>query len=476
MKRQLSIVVFFASLGTVILVMIFAAIGMMTYGLSAQNKLQANFINRTSTADTILANLYEMEECFESVQRGQESENGVSYQESCDRLEANLSYYKTLCADSQTTLDYVRRLHNFNLYQQKQLLEVKNGILEGYRVFLYISRGLDLHQQQTLEMAQTDMLLARGAYEKASEQLSRRIFTVMLVLAAGAVLTGAMMIRFYLDIKMILHHMVLYFRKLGKCDWDAPDLQTSRYREFDLISQTANHMKLTIKDFIREIQRQSELEKQLNEERLINEQQHNKLISAQLSALRAQVNPHFLFNALNMIGITALVGKSETVMQLVEATGKILRYSLYHQKALTPLKEELEIVEQYLFLQKCRFKEAVESEIHNDLDEEEILIPTMSVQPIVENCFKHGFGNKKRLHIHISITGEEELISICVRDDGVGFASDADARTENSGIGLNNIRERLELMYGAGQAELRIESELDVYSSVTLTIPRRETA
>lgn len=134
-----------------------------------------------------------------------------------------------------------------------------------------------------------------------------------------------------------------------------------------------------------------------------------------MAALRAQVNPHFLFNSLNTIGVTALVGDSKMVMQMVEATGKILRYSLYHQELMTNLDDELDVVLQYLFLQKCRFGEAVRSEIQNDFEGEEIEIPTMSIQPIVENCFKHGFGNKEKLNIHITITQEDNSILISVR-------------------------------------------------------------
>ena len=196
------------------------------------------------------------------------------------------------------------------------------------------------------------------------------------------------------------------------------------------------------------------------------------MIAAQLSALRAQVNPHFLFNSLNLIGVTALIGDSKIVMQMVEATGRILRYSLYHQERMTALDEELEIVEQYLFLQKCRFNDAIEAEIHNDLEGEDIQIPTMSIQPIVENCFKHGFGNRKSLHIHISVTWEENKVSISVTDNGVGFEPEKVLKKEWGGIGLSNIQKRLELLYGPEEAKMEIASIPGISSSVTLLIPQ----
>ena len=151
-------------------------------------------------------------------------------------------------------------------------------------------------------------------------------------------------------------------------------MKETAYRELTLITQTANRMKEKIKQSIEEIQNQAMLEKQLAEEKLVNEQQRSMVVAAQMAALRAQVNPHFLFNSLNTIGVTALVGDSKMVMQMVEATGKILRYSLYHQELMTNLDDELDVVLQYLFLQKCRFGEAVRSEIQNDFEGEEIEI------------------------------------------------------------------------------------------------------
>jgi sensor histidine kinase YesM len=300
-----------------------------------------------------------------------------------------------------------------------------------------------------------------------------------MILAAVAfgtfvVVMGAVLTWFSVITKQTLYAITEYFNRLAESDWDTPDLNTPPYREFSLISQTANRMKKEIRNSITEIENRAKLEKQLSEERLINEKQKRMLVSAQMSALRAQVNPHFLFNSLNLIGVTALVGDSKTVMQMVEATGKILRYSLYHQESMTTLDEELEIVLQYLFLQKSRFGDKVKTEIYNELEGEKILIPTMSIQAIVENCFKHGFGNKKSLYIHISVICDDENISICVMDDGVGFVPEQKLDENKGGIGLSNIKKRMELLYGKENAGIDIESEPGKYTSVTLRIPVKE--
>lgn len=474
MKRQSGIMSFFSSLGASVLLMAIAVICTMVYGISVQSRLQEQFITRTAAVDAILADLYEMERSFGVFSRDWTETGFGEYGENCEKLTGDLAEYREYCQDAPATLDYIRRLNNFNVYQQERIRKAMDGEASFYETVLYVDGGLNMHQQQALEMAKTDMLYARDRYEADFKNVSRWMFLISGAFAVAALIMGGLLVRFSIVTKRALDGMMEYFNRLAARDWEAPDLKESQYREFTLISQTANRMKQEIKNYIKEIEKQVKLEKQLNEERLINERQHTMLISAQMSALRAQVNPHFLFNSLNLIGVTALVGKSEHVMQLVEATGNILRYSLYQKELTTPLDEELDIVHQYLYLQKCRFGDAVKSEIHNELEGEEIQIPTMSIQPVVENCFKHGFGNKENLSIHISVTKEEdELVAVCVTDDGVGFDITGIRSESDSGIGLGNIRRRLELMYGTGRKWMEIESEPGVYSSVTILIPQK---
>ncbi len=474
MKKQSGIMGFFSSLGAAVLLMAVAVTGTMVYGLSVQSQLQEQFITRTAAVDTILEDLHEMERVFGLFAREWSEEGFEHYRTACETLTGDLEDYREYCQDAPVTLNYIRRLNSFNVYQQEQIRKALDGAEAQYATVLYVDGGLNMHQQQALEMAKNDMLYARNQYEADFRKVSRWMFLIGGAFAVAALVMGALLARFSIVTKRVLDGMMESFNRLAARDWDVPDLKESRYREFTLISQTANHMKQEIKNYIKEIEKQAKLEKQLHEERLINEQQHSMVVTAQMSALRAQVNPHFLFNSLNLIGVTALVGNSEHVMQLVEATGNILRYSLYQKELTTPLEEELDIVSQYLFLQKCRFGDALKSEIHNDLDGEDIYIPTMSVQPVVENCFKHGFGNKENLHIHISVTREDDdLVAVCVTDDGVGFDATQVLSEGDSGIGLNNIRRRLELMYGAGRRWMEIESEPGVYSSVTILIPQK---
>ncbi len=473
MKRRLGIVAFFTALSAAFLFMSIIVIGTMIYGVSAQRNLQLEFMNRAAQCDAILSDLYELGQSFHALSYDWSVSSHETYQNVSRKLDGDLEKVKESSQDNQSTLDYVRRIGNFNFYQRNLVRKILDEPSGYYEVYSYIMTSLDMHQQEAVEMAQGDMISSRIRYEEKSHKLTQQMFAAAGFLLMISFVMGTLLVRFSIITKKVIDSMTEYFNCLANRKWETEDLVNSQYHEFENICQTANHMKHEIRNYIREIKNQVKLEKQLTEEKLKNEQQQAMLVTAQMSALRAQVNPHFLFNSLNLIGVTALVGDSKLVMQMVEATGRILRYSLYHEDLMTNLEEELEVVRQYLFIQKCRFKEAVHVQIHNDLEEEEILIPTMSIQPIVENCFKHGFQKKDYLNIRIVITWEDDKASISVTDNGVGFNPQKVLERGKGGIGLNNIRKRLELIYGVGNAIMEIESEQDEFSCVTLLIPQK---
>ena len=232
----------------------------------------------------------------------------------------------------------------------EQIDSAMTELKERYHIYLYVLSGLDGHQEEALAMARGDMAYAKAEYETGAEKMARGMLIVALAFGLSVALTAVALTRFSAVTRLALNHMTEYFNHLASSEWETPDLKETAYRELTLITQTANRMKEKIKQSIEEIQNQAMLEKQLAEEKLVNEQQRSMVVAAQMAALRAQVNPHFLFNSLNTIGVTALVGDSKMVMQMVEATGKILRYSLYHQELMTNLDDELDVVLQYLFL------------------------------------------------------------------------------------------------------------------------------
>ena len=192
-------------------------------------------------------------------------------------------------------------------------------------------------------------------------------------------------------------------------------------------------------------------------------------VSAQLAALRAQVNPHFLFNSLNSIAqlIATDPIKAEAC---VERLGEIYRYLLHRAHAdFVPLAEELSVAESYLEIERARFGEALIVEEKIDARARPLLLPSLILQPLVENAVKHGISPKVgggRVTIEADIYDGD--LRLAVRDTGVGVR-DERAIFEH-GVGLRNVRDRLLRLYGAEYAP-QVVSRPGGGTTVTLRIP-----
>lgn len=198
---------------------------------------------------------------------------------------------------------------------------------------------------------------------------------------------------------------------------------------------------------------------------------------AELRALQAQINPHFLFNALNTLyGI--IDRRSQDARRTVLNLSDIFRYFLQGHRTLIPLAEEVRIVEAYLEIEALRLGSRLESEILVSPDARQALIPILSIQPIVENAVKHGVGSRSE-PCKITLTAQAEAggVRIAVEDTGRGFEHARVRARGGTGIGLENVRKRLALSYGAS-ATVDIQSS-DSGASVSFFVPgclRREPA
>ena len=195
-----------------------------------------------------------------------------------------------------------------------------------------------------------------------------------------------------------------------------------------------------------------------------------RLVSqAELQALQAQINPHFLFNALNTLYGTIDRGSSEA-RRLVLNLADIFRYILRGHRTVILLGEELKIVKAYLEIEALRLGERLQTEVIADESAEATLIPILSIQPLVENAVKHGVAAKQGLgRVRVQAEQLAAGLRVTVEDTGVGFDQSRKQPHEGTGLGLENVRRRLALCYGPA-ADLRIQSS-DRGTVVSFLIP-----
>ena len=180
------------------------------------------------------------------------------------------------------------------------------------------------------------------------------------------------------------------------------------------------------------------------------------LTDSRLQALRGQLQPHFLFNTLNSISVLAEQGESPRVVRMTNRLADLLRLSLDTSDQKVTLREELAFVERYLLIERERFGDRLELEWRVDPGCLDAAVPSLVLQPLVENAIKHGLGRSAD-GIRVTIGAERELPSslrLTVADTGPGIVGGLDAVREN--VGLRTTRARLEQMYGAAH-ELRLE-------------------
>ena|ERR1051326_41305 len=198
-----------------------------------------------------------------------------------------------------------------------------------------------------------------------------------------------------------------------------------------------------------------------------------QLTTAQLSALKMQLQPHFLFNTLGAIIVLIQQQKTAQAEAMVARLSDLLRLTLEDVEAQeVPLWRELEFLRLYLSIEQVRFEDRLRVHIESTPAQSDILVPHMVLQPIVENAVRHGLGqSEEAVTIEVEATSSNGSLTLVVSDDGPGLLSSKPGNG-HSGIGLTNTRTRLERLYG-DNAHLVVEQAPGRGVRVTITLPTR---
>jgi len=193
---------------------------------------------------------------------------------------------------------------------------------------------------------------------------------------------------------------------------------------------------------------------------------------AQLTALRSQINPHFLFNALTTIGYLIQSSPDKAFETLLHLT-KLLRGVLSSTGEFSTLGQELKLIENYLDIERARFEEKLSVSIDIPSDLESIRVPSLILQPLVENAIKHGVSENKnggevRISAKIGNAKGEMLLTLSVFDTGAG--KKAVTRKDSAGVGLKNVRERLRSYYGK-KAALTLDRDTETGTTAEISLP-----
>jgi len=223
-------------------------------------------------------------------------------------------------------------------------------------------------------------------------------------------------------------------------------------------------------------------ERRLAEQIRLNAELEEALRAMELRALQAQINPHFLFNTLSSIAASAFMEEAPRTNELVQALARLLRYTLRQIGQMVTVEEELKHVKDYLLIEKTRFGERISVEFDIDEEARRARLPLLTLQPLVENAIIHGLEPKAGGTVRVTGRVEDDRVKLQVSDDGVGVegegpgsapepAGDGDRVSHVTGLGLDNVRRRLEHAFGE-RSGFAFSSRPGEGTIVTLTIPR----
>ncbi len=200
------------------------------------------------------------------------------------------------------------------------------------------------------------------------------------------------------------------------------------------------------------------------------EQQERLLAEARLAALTAQINPHFLFNTLNSVS-SLIRTNPDQARAMVMKLSKVLRRLLRKHENFSSLRDELDFIEDYLSIEVVRFGEKLRFETDADAGALDTLVPSMLLQPLVENSIKHGLSPKiEGGVIRIRARRSGDRLRLCVEDDGVGIPEGKLGTILEHGIGVSNVNERLRVLFGSDY-RMWIESGPSGGTSVHIETP-----
>ena len=390
------------------------------------------------------------------IQTSSKLERLPNYHELVIKLDIALETVKNISMDRQVVLDCIRRIRTFNKFQWEYLSEtIPRQDVSQHESIVFVNRSITIHKNHFQYMQNADLMISENRNRERMRVLDNEQLLLSIISMATFLFVVSLVFFMIKRIMKEAGNIHEYISLLADQKWDIPDIKPGLYKEINEFTYILNRMKHEIVDHLVQLKNKQLLEKQLFE--------------AQIGMLKAQINPHFLFNALNTIAKVSF-SNPERIMELVEAVSKIMRYSIDTQDRFVILGDEIEIIESYILIQKARFGNSFSFSVDTDEAILSVRIPSMILQPLIENCFKHAFGHNKPLNIKFSAHKGPGEIILLVEDDGCGFNTSLLKKKENHGVGLNNVSSRLFMEYKRNDI-LSITSEIGKFTRILIKIP-----
>lgn len=423
--------------------------------------------------------LNELEESLHTVQDNMTNYLSAKTSDSLENYYRSVQVYTQLldelCEDisgvSTGRMEHnIKHMSEHYLEQVSQTIEAKRGRnVEKYRV--RYENATELYQY--IDTYISSLNREQFTYNsKNYSEISRnfRLLEIISIMIMGVILAGNIIIIIQLTGAIIspLRDLAKYANEVGEGNFEIDLLKVHTEDEIGVVTKAFNQMVISIREYICQIQQRMEVERKLKERELLMEAH---LKDAELKYLRAQINPHFLFNTLNAGAQLAMMEEADRTYEYVQNVAEFFRYNIKKANEIVTIRDEIQLVDYYIYILNVRFS----GEIHYDkkIDEKylDIEMPGMVLQPIIENCVNHGIremAGKGRILLQVY----EVMQGVCIQisDNGIGMSQEqidsilngkyqtSEKKSDSNGIAMDNVISRIRLFTG-NEDVIGIESE-----------------
>lgn len=414
-----------------------------------------------------------MEEYYRSVQdyTNQINKlNNITTNNRLQRMEKNIrSISESYLEMTNQTIDAKR---GRNVEKYKIRYEKATELYEYIDTYLY-----SLNNEQFMENTRSYKTLSLSL--RYTEYVS---LTILIVIALCNIIIITIITK---SITKPVRSLAETANQVAKGNLEVQLVEVKSHDEIAVVGKAFNKMVISLKEYINQIRDSMEKERQMKERELMME---THLKDAQLRYLQAQINPHFLFNTLNAGAQLAMMEEADRTYEYIQNVADFFRYNVKKNNGTVTLEEEIELVDNYIYILNVRFSGDIhyEKRIEDTMKDQlsRIRIPSMILQPIVENCINYGIRNIEwQGLIVLSIYERENYVHISIKDNGIGISKEmisnimnsklieSDVTTDSNGVGLNNVISRLRLFFDYKDAFEILSNGENQGTEVIISIP-----
>lgn len=412
--------------------------------------------------------------------------NKLAYQEACievnealDKLPVDLT---TMSKERYLVTSAIKNTYETYQRQTSHVLLIERGT-EVFIRELYDSLDIQGYLQEYIHKLIKVTLRENDDIYSQKLEFFYKMPSLLVLLALAAVIfiivVGRSIVQLVLNPVMKLAEAA---ERITEEEYDVPDVVVENEDEIGQLVQAFNLMKDSTLKSINALKEKNEIENKLHKAEVKRINMEKMVDEMKMRLLQNQIRPHFLFNTLNIISGMARLEEADTTREMTMSLSKLLRYNLKTDSDVVYLSSELSVIKDYIYIQEKRFGDRIKFQLKVDeeIDVSATMIPTFTLQPLVENAIIHGVGPKEDGGtVIVEISKQSEALHIMVADSGMGMSREKlrlisgelnNGGGENIGIGVVNVLERCKSLFP--ESSFEVLSEEDVGTEVIIKLKK----